>query len=292
MVASAAELAGHVHALAVSIGERNVFRPDALRAAESYIEARWREQGYAVEPQRYVTQGVSCANLEVTAGPLPPLDPLILVGAHYDSVLGSPGANDNASGLAVLLELSRMAAADGAGGLRFVAFTNEEPPFFFTREQGSRLYAGRARRRGDAITLMVALETMGYYRSEPGSQRYPPVFRWFYPERGDFIALVSNLRSLPRMRRLARAFRAHSDFPLEYAAAFAWIPGVAWSDHLSFWMNGYRALMITDTAFYRYPYYHTPEDTAEKLDYDRLAQVTDGLYRALRALTGVGAADR
>lgn len=292
MVASAAELAGHVRALAGSIGERNVFRPDALRAAESYIEARWREQGYTVAPQRYVVQGVSCANLEVTAGPVPPPDPLILVGAHYDSVLGSPGANDNASGVAVLLELSRMAAIDRAGGLRFVAFTNEEPPFFFTREQGSRLYAGRARRRGDAIALMIALETMGYYRSEPGSQRYPPVFRWFYPKRGDFIALVSNLRSLPRMRRLARAFRAHSDFPLEYAAVFAWIPGVAWSDHLSFWMNGYRALMVTDTAFYRYPYYHSAQDTPEKLDYERLARVTDGLYRALRALTGAGAPDR
>ncbi len=153
--------------------------------------------------------------------------------------------------------------------VRFVAFVNEEPPSFFTGQQGSAVYAKAARGRGDDIRLMVSLETIGCYFDEPGSQRYPPLFRYFFPDRGNFLGLVSDFRSGRALRRMARTFRRHSEFPLEHVATFRWVPGVAWSDHLSFWRCGYRALMVTDTAFYRYRYYHTPEDTPDKVAYPR-----------------------
>lgn len=275
----------HVATLAQDIGERNVQRPRALAAAADYIARQWRAQGYEVIPQFYTTHGVKSANLEVTRRGKSRPDEIILVGAHYDSVAGSPGANDNASGVAAMLEISRLfAATEPARSVRFVAFVNEEPPFFFWREMGSMVYARAARQRGDDIRLMISLETIGYYRDEPGSQRYPPFFGRFYPDRGNFIAFVSNFRSRSQMLRTVAAFRAHSDFPIEHAATFEWVPGVNWSDHLSFWRQGYPALMATDTAPYRYPHYHRPSDTPDKLDYPRLARLTEGLYRALAAV--------
>ena len=278
-------LRSHVYRLADEIGERNVFIPEALHAAEDYIRQTWEAQHYDVVAQEYTVKGVRSANLEVTREGTDPDSPILLVGAHYDSVIGAPGANDNGSGVACLLELSRMfCAIEPRHSVRFVAFVNEEPPFFFSGKQGSQRYAKAARKRGDDIRLMIALETIGYYRDEPGSQNYPPFFRYFYPDRGDFISLVSNFRSRRLMRRLAKAFRRSSDFPLEHVATFAAVPGVAWSDHLSFWRQGYKALMVTDTAFYRYPYYHTAEDTAEKLDYKRLAVLTEGLFGGIHQL--------
>jgi len=276
------QLQKHVYHLADEIGERNVLHPQALHAAENYISQVWHKQGYTVEKQAYQEEGVSCANLEVNLPGSSHPEQIILIGAHYDSVAGSPGANDNASGVAVLLELSRLLRSSSTEKtIRFVAFTNEEPPFFFTRRQGSRIYAKSVRKRGDNIRLMVALETMGYFSNEPDSQSYPPLFNFFYPDRANFISMVSNYGSRKLMLRLARAFRGSTEFPLEHVSTFSFIPGVAWSDHLSFWINRYRAMMITDTAFYRYPYYHTAQDTAEKLNYDKLAQVCDGLGKAI-----------
>lgn len=282
---SAQRLRAHVERLAGEIGERNVFRPEALRAAADYIEAEWRSQGYQVVPRRYDLSGTEWANLEVARpGSVRPAE-ILLIGAHYDSVRGSPGANDNASGVAALLELSRL-FADIAPALtvRFVAFVNEEPPFFMTRRQGSVVYAKAARARGDAIRLMVSLESIGCYSDEHGSQRYPPLFGFFYPRQGNFIAFVSDLRSRALMRHAAQVFRRHSDFPLEHIATSRFIPGVAWSDHLSFWRQGYPAFMITDTAFYRDRYYHTSRDTPEKLAYPELTRLTAGLAETFAAL--------
>lgn len=287
--ALAEALRQHVEYLAGEIGERNVFHPEALKAAEAYLTATWQALGFEVKRQVYEVEGVASANLEVTLPGQERAEEILLLGAHYDSVLGCPGANDNSSGVAVLLELSRrLRSIPSPRTLRFVAFVNEEPPFFFTRQQGSRHYAQMARRRGDDIRLMLSLETMGYYCDRPGCQRYPPLFRFFYPSRGNFIGFISNLRSRRQLRKLTEAFRAASDFPVEQAATFAWIPGVAWSDHLSFWRENYPALMVTDTAFYRYPCYHLPCDTPEKLDYERLARVTEGLAGALRQLAQEG----
>ena len=285
----AANLTRHVQMLAGEIGERNVYRPAALDAAARYIESEWVAAGYAVNRQTYIAQGVECANLEIVLPGQRWPDESIVVGAHYDTVEGSPGADDNASAVAALIEIARLLHAHApARTLKLVAFVNEEPPFFFWGEMGSRVYARAARHRQENIRLMISLEMLGYYRDEPGSQAYPPLFRYFHPDRGNFIAFVSNFRSRRVMRRAAQAFRAHSDFPLESTATFGWIPGVAWSDHLSFWRAGYRAFMCTDTAFFRNPYYHSAQDTPEKLDYPRLVALTEALAKMSRALADCG----
>lgn len=280
-------LHAHVVALAERIGERNVFRPDALAAAAAYVRSTWAGQGHAVRPQPYRTTGVDCENLEVEIRGSSDPRAIVLLGAHYDSVQGSPGADDNASGVAALLEIGRLlAGAQPARTIRLVAFVNEEPPFFPFGQMGSRLYARAARERGDDIRVMLSLEMLGTYRDEPGSQRYPPLLRWFYPRRGNFVAFVSNLRSRGALREAVRAFRSHSDFPCESLATLAIVPGVAWSDHRSFWREGYRAVMVTDTAFFRNPRYHTELDTPETLDYPAMARVVDGLALAALELAG------
>jgi Zn-dependent M28 family amino/carboxypeptidase len=285
----ARRLRAHVEMLAGTIGERNVFQPQGLAAARDYIETTWRAQGYEVGAQEYEARGVRCANLEVSRTGAGRAGEIILLGAHYDSVRACPGANDNGSGVAALLEIARrFAALAPALTVRFVAFVNEEPPFFMTRRQGSAVYAKAARRRGDDIRLMVSLETLGYYSDAPGSQRYPPLFRFLYPDRGDFLGLVSDLRSRRTMRRVVKVFRDRCDFPLQHTATWRWVPGVAWSDHLPFWRQGYRALMATDTAFYRYRYYHTAQDTPDKLTYPAFGRATEALSTCFAALAEQG----
>jgi Zn-dependent M28 family amino/carboxypeptidase len=278
-------LSHHVHALAGEIGERNVFRPEALAAAEDYITRELRRQGHVVGAQRYTANGIDCANLEVELRGASRPDEIIVVGAHYDSVDGSPGADDNASAVAVLIELARMLADRSlARTVKLVAFVNEEPPFFFWGNMGSGVYAKAARARGDDIRLMASLEMLGCFSEKRGSQGYPPFLKHFYPDRGNFIAFVSNLRSRHALKAAVAAFRASTEFPCESAALPAWIPGISWSDQISFWRAGYRAIMITDTAFYRYPYYHSAFDTPEKLDYERMARVAEGLSSAFARL--------
>ena len=282
----------HVERLAGEIGERNIFQSAALDAARDYIRSEWEVQGYSVTLQWYEAQGQRCANIEVAAPGTVQPQKILVIGAHYDSVRGSPGADDNASGIATLLELSRCFAFRPAElTLRFVAFVNEEMPFFLTGRQGSMVYARSCRRRGDSILAMISLECLGYYRQEKRSQKYPPFFRFFYPDRGNFVALVSDFRSRPAMRALARTFRACSDFPLEHVATFRWIPGVALSDHLSFWRMGYRAVMVTDTAFYRNPFYHTRRDAPGTLDYAALARLTEGLQGTLEVMARADSAN-
>jgi Zn-dependent M28 family amino/carboxypeptidase len=276
-------LRAHVEALAGTIGERHFLRPRALAAAADYIDAAWYAQGYVPERETFTVNGVNCANLVITRPGR--LDELLLIGAHYDTVRGSPGADDNASGVATLLELSRAFTAVAPDlTMRFVAFTNEEPPFFLTHQQGSVVHARAARARGERIALMISFEMLGYYDDRPGSQRYPPLFRWFYPDRGNFLGFVSDLRSRGSMQRAAAAFRAASQLPLETCATFRWIPGVGWSDHAPFWRQGYRAFMVTDTAFHRNPYYHTADDRPRTLDYGRFAAAVNGLSAAVMVL--------
>jgi Zn-dependent M28 family amino/carboxypeptidase len=277
----AGRLAQHVQRLAADIGERNVWHPAAMQAAADYIRGEWAAQGYAVREQSYDVGGLRCANLEV-AVPGDDGGPMIVIGAHYDSVQGSSGADDNASGVATLLELSRLFAGTADLRLRFVAFANEEPPFFATPKQGSEVYARQLRLDGSSVELMIALETLGYYSTHEGSQNYPPLLGRLYPPRGDFVALVSNLRWFAKLRRFARAFRQSTAFPMEYLASPSFVPGVSWSDHRAFWRGGYPALMVTDTAFYRYPYYHTPLDTADYVCCTELAEVVLGLEGAIR----------
>ncbi len=282
---STQHLRAHVYELAGKIGEHNIFHPDALHAAEAYISGEWQQQGYTVERLTYSAQGIECANLEITCTGNNRNSDIILIGAHYDSVLGSPGANDNGSGVAALLELSRLfKEVRPANSLRFVAFVNEEPPFFYWGNMGSMVYAKAAKERGDPIRFMISLETIGYYRNQQGSQTYPPFLKYFYPDTGNFITFVSNLRSRRIMRNCVKAFSSVTDFPVQSIATVSLVPGVSWSDHLAFWRQGYKAFMITDTAFYRYPYYHTAHDTPDKLNYVAFTEMTNGLFLMLSRL--------
>lgn len=277
----AAALRRHVEAIASR--EHNLFRPAELEAAARYIEKTLADMGYTVAAQPFETKQGKVRNIEVEARGTG--GEIVVVGAHYDSVQGAPGANDNGSGVAATLELARaLREAKPAKTLRFVFFVNEEPPFFQGMDMGSRRYALRAKERQERIAAMFSLETIGWYSDAPGSQNYPFPLGFFYPSTGDFLAFVANLGSRALMHEALAAFRRHARFPSEGVAAPALIPGVSWSDHDSFWQQGYPAAMITDTAPYRYPYYHSAQDTPEKVDYERLARVVSGLERMLRDL--------
>lgn len=275
-----------VHHLAGEIGERNVYRPGSLETTARWLEEAWTGQGYPVRRHPYRTQtgGEShrVVNLDVERPGR--VDETILVGAHYDSVSGCPGANDNGSAVAVLLELSRaFAGIRPRRTVRFVAFVNEEPPFLL---EGSGHYARQCKARGEPIRGMIALETLGFYSGRDDLQRYPPLLGWLYPRTADFVAFVANPSSFGWFRRCLGAFRGATDFPSRGAVLPSLVPGVGWSDHASFWSRGYDALMITDTAFYRYRHYHEPTDTPDRLNYPALAQLTDGLEGMLRELAG------
>lgn len=278
-------LQDHVRALAEEIGERNAARPEALEEAARYVEAQIESHGYEVRSLPFEYQGGRFRNLETTIRGTTRPEEIVLVGAHYDSAPGSPGANDNASGVAVLLELARSLASPALDRtVRFVAFTNEEPPFFETPGMGSRVYAHAAAERGDRITAMISLETVGYYSEEPGSQSYPFPLSLFYPSRGEFIGFVGNVRSRDLVRRSLRVFRDTAPLPSEGAAVPGAIPGVGWSDHSSFWRHGYPAIMITDTALFRYPHYHLSSDRPEHLDFGRMVRVLQGMEAVVREL--------
>jgi hypothetical protein len=252
------------HVLELASGERN----GDLEKPARYIEGALGDKAAS---QHFMSGGRKVRNIEVGSGD-------IVVGAHYDTVPGSPGADDNASGVAVLIELSKIFLNLK---IRFVAFANEEAPYFLSPEMGSYVYA---RERGAGVRAMFSLEMLGYYRDAPGSQNYPAPLGLFYPNRADFIAFVGDLGALPLVRRSIKSFRKHARFPSEGLAAPSMIPGVSWSDHWSFRKHGTPAVMVTDTAFYRYPHYHLPSDTPEKLDYERMARVTHGLAAMLKEL--------
>jgi Zn-dependent M28 family amino/carboxypeptidase len=287
MAALRDRLRAHVETLAGGIGERHLWRPEALAAAAQYVEASLRALGLTVHSHRFTVEGHTVRNLEVELRGSSRPDELVVVGAHYDSVLGSPGADDNATGVAAVLEVARAcASARLPRTLRLVAFVNEEPPFFLGEGMGSVRYARRLREEGRHVVAMLSLETIGYYSDRPGSQQYPFPFRFFYPDRGDFVAFVGNTTSRALVRRTVDSFRRHAAFPAEGLAAPGWITGVGWSDHWSFWQQGYRAVMVTDTALFRYPHYHADTDRSDQIDYDRLPRVVAGLTEVVQELAG------
>ncbi len=275
-----------IETLAGEIGERNLYRYDKLLEAARYIEDSLAEAGYEVERQAFEVNGKTCVNLAAEITGRNRAGEIVVVGGHYDTVPGCPGANDNGTGVAATLVLARvMRDLDPERTLRFVLFVNEEPPFFQTPTMGSWVYARQCRQRQENIVAMLSLETIGYYRQEKGSQRYPMAgISLFYPSTGNFISFVGNVGSRRLVRRVVGAFRRHASFPSEGGALPGGIPGVGWSDHWAFWREGYPALMVTDTAPYRYPHYHEPSDTPDKIDYDRTARVVAGLQDVLEEL--------
>jgi hypothetical protein len=279
-----AELAADVQKLAGEIGERNMQRYPQLNAAADFIEASFSRAGLRTRRDTYDLDGRACHNIEAE---IPGTRPeIIVIGAHYDSVFGAPGANDNGSGVAALLALARRFAGKTTGQtLRFVAFANEEPPYFQTEQMGSLVYARRCKAHGDRISAMISLETIGYFSDTPRSQTYPSVgIRPFYPNTGNFIGFVGNIRSRALLHRAIRLFRQQAKLPSEGGALPSFIPGVGWSDQWAFWQCGYPAFMVTDTAPFRYPHYHEATDTPDKLDYDRFALVVSGMEKTIAEL--------
>lgn len=270
----------HVQYLSETLGERSIYRPESLRAAQEYVAREFTSYGYPVQRQTFIYQRQEVANL-IAGRPDP--QGYYLLGAHYDTVAGTPGADDNASGVAVLLEVARLHAPQWQQRpWIFLGFTTEEPPAFSTPYMGSRVYAKAAKRRGEVIRGMLCLEMVGYYRHEPESQSLPFPLRYLgYPTTGNFIALVADRQSRALLNALEQALRVGCHLPTA-SIAVPWrghlMPECRLSDHAKFWDQGYPAVMLTDTAFLRNPYYHTPRDTMAHLDFDAMVELTLGLY--------------
>ena len=271
--------------LAGTIGERNLWKYAALNRAADYISSQLTASGHILRRQTFEVSKLPVSNVDATLAGASRAHEIIVIGAHYDTVPGCPGANDNATGVAAVLELARrFSQRPQPRTVRFVAFVNEEPPFFKTARMGSLVYATAARANRERVKGMLSLETMGYFSDADGSQSYPTPVAWAYPTVGNFIGFVTDLRSAPLLWRARRAFKRRTSFPLQSAALPGRIPGVGWSDHWAFWQSGYRAVMITDTAPFRYPWYHTADDTPDKIDYDKLSRVVEGLEAVVEAL--------
>jgi Zn-dependent M28 family amino/carboxypeptidase len=285
----AARLFAHVDTLAGLIGPRDLGHKSAFDAAASYIEREFQRQNDTVERERYDAGPHTVSNLVMTRPGTTRADEIVLLGAHYDTVSSTPGADDNASAVAVLIEAARiLQSAPSARTVRFVAFACEEPPHFYTETMGSQFHARASRSRNEKIIGMLCLEMVGYYTSEKYSRQslemLPRVLRWAVPSRGDFLAAVANLRSWRLLWNFRRGFKRATQFPLFSIALPERINLIRLSDNSSFWDQGYPALMLTDTSFLRNPHYHEPTDTPETLDYPRMAQVTQGVAGALRRL--------
>lgn len=284
-------LKAHVKMLTQTIGERSIYKPANLDKTANYIKSFYRSIGMvpARLPYDHGTGRVEniAARMDSTTDPAR----TYLIGAHYDSVAGTVGADDNASAIAVQLEVARhMAQAEKSPALclTFVSFALEEPPVFGTRHMGSRVYAKAARKKDETIDGMICLEMVGYTCRNPGCQAYPfPLMFMGYPKTGNFIGIVGNLRSTGFTRSLFRSFEQNPDLPvvsLTVPLSGFLLPSVRLSDHASFWDQGYKAVMITDTAFYRNPHYHRPSDTMETLDFSFMANVVKSICIFLRSV--------
>jgi Zn-dependent M28 family amino/carboxypeptidase len=250
----------------------------------SYIRGEFEKTGGAVSDQPYSVDGRIYRNVIASFGPS--TKERLVVGAHYDTAGALPGADDNASGVAGLIELARLLGKTPLPmGVELVAFTLEEPPFFRTMQMGSAIHADGLRREGVSVRAMLSLEMIGYFSDEANSQSFPvSALKAFYPSRGNFIVVVGKLDQGSVVRRVKKAMRCASPLPVYSINAPRSVPGVDFSDHLNYWDVGYDAVMITDTAFYRNPNYHTARDTHETLDYERMAMVVRGVYAAIMAL--------
>jgi Zn-dependent M28 family amino/carboxypeptidase len=266
----------------VDIGERTTKKPEALERARKYVEDRLIEIGYKTELQTYDALGESSSNVEAHLGDG---KEIVVVGAHYDSAIGAAGADDNASGVAAMIEIARtLEDLKCARQIRFVAFVNEEMPHFRTGTMGSKMYADRAVERGDRIVAMLSLESIGYYSDAPGSQTLPFPMNLVYPDRGDFLGFVANTSSRALVRDLVGEFRKHAELPSQGGAVPESTFGARFSDHAPFWDHDIPAVMVTDTAFMRNPHYHTAHDLPEHMDFDRMTRAVVGLEAAIKKL--------
>lgn len=281
-------LNAHVRHISVWFGERNEHEIEALRGTADFIEEQFRstEAGHVTREKVvvYTPLGnrVEADNVILELpGSGAAAEQIFVIGAHYDTVFGSPGANDNATGVAALIELAHVLARAGRQKtVRLIAFCNEEHQDMARELMGSFFHASHCKQRGEKIIGMWSLETLGYYSDSPGSQHYPPPLDKIYPSTGNFVAFIGNFDSRHWVHDSISRFRDVATLPSEGIAAPASFVDIERSDHWSFWKAGYQALMITDTANFRYPWYHTSGDTHEKVNYDNLARVVRGLSQA------------
>ncbi|TAJ04880.1 MAG: M28 family peptidase [Planctomycetota bacterium] len=286
LVALESRLRTHVEELAGRIGPRHRSRPGSLGEARDYIEWAWRRSGLTVHREPYASAHGGGVNLWTELGPS--AGPLWVVSAHYDTVANSPGADDDASGVAALLELGARLAPEFAAHperherLRLVAFDDEETP---APAMGSTFHARALAAQGAEVRGMLSLEMLGAYDTAPDTQRFPvALLGLWYSTRADYLAFVGDWDSRELVRRCVGAFRACSPLPCEGMAAPRALRDIARSDHSQFWKIGVPALMVTDTSEFRYAHYHKRSDTPEKLDYRRLALATDGVAGVVRVL--------
>lgn len=283
---TAERLKDHLRILTISIGERSVYLPENHKRTAEYIESFYVDIGLKVHTEPYWYKNLTVANVVAEISFCANPSKCYLLGAHYDSVFGTVGADDNASAIAVQLETARHLAAlkdreELDLTVKLVSFALEEPPVFGTRHMGSRVYARKAREEKEKINGMICLEMVGYSCHEQGCQGYPfPLMFLGYPKKGNFIGIIGNTRSRGFTLSLSRAFQRNSELPVVHLTIplSGWfLPSVRLSDHSSFWDQGFKAVMITDTAFYRNPHYHLPSDTMEKLDYTFMAELVESL---------------
>lgn len=289
--ALAAELKSAVEVLADAsggvgrAGNRSTFYPKRFAQSAAWLHDQLTAMGYSSVNEYPVERGAPVPNLEVELPGVSRRSEIVVIGAHYDAFQGTPGADDNASGVAACLHLARVfRSKPQARTIRFVFFVNEEPPAFWTRDMGSWVYARACKARNDQIAAMISIESIGYYSDAPNSQKLLAPMNWVYPTTGNYIAFVSNWSSRSLNKRAIRVFRETTEFPSEGGSPISVLPGVGWSDHWSFWQEGYKAMMITDTATFRNPWYHTPLDKPDTLDYDRMARVVEGIERVVADL--------
>ncbi|HEY2137417.1 MAG TPA: M28 family peptidase [Xanthobacteraceae bacterium] len=275
------------HIAAIATHEHNIAHYDELEKAARYIETTLESYGYVVNRQSFEVDDKAVRNIDVVIEPRDgtPAPEVLVVGAHYDSAETAPGANDNATGTAAVIELARLLGdlrQNTKRRIRLVLFVNEEPPYFQTADMGSLHYAAALAARHERVVAMYSLETLGYFSDAPGSQKYPGPFGMMFPDRADFIAFVGLPDSRPLVRETVRSFRSHTAFPTIGGVAPATIDGIDWSDHWSFVQQGFPAMMITDTALFRYPDYHQPTNTPDKVDTEKLARVVKGIDAVIR----------
>lgn len=280
------QLRHDVQELAGTIGTRNTIHDKALARAVSYLQKRFEEIGYPPSLQTFQAEGKAVSNIFTVKDSAVKDSKVFVVGAHYDTVFSTPGADDNTSGVAVLLALMKaLCTRDLNLTIHFVCFVNEEPPFFKTDEMGAFQYAQMLAKKNLPVSGMISIESVGYFDSKKGSQHYPlPAMSLLYPDSGDFLAVVGNPNSRTLVTRLTRAYNTSSPIPVEGAVLPGFIPGVDWSDHWGFWQHGYPAAMVTDTAIFRNPNYHRSGDLPETLDYEKMYHVYLGLEEFLSKL--------
>jgi hypothetical protein len=279
-----ARLEAHVRMVSTQLSPRDESHPENLDHVAAYIRAEFQRAKGVVSDQPYEVNGKTYRNVIAWFGS--ESSQRIIVGAHYDTAGPFPGADDNASGVAGLIELAQLLSRQQLPiRVELVAFTLEEPPYFRTAHMGSAIHAASLRKQGVDVRAMISLEMIGYFSDEPQSQKFPMSFLGaFYPSRGNFIGVVGKLGAGLLVRRVKAAMRASSPLPVYSINSPSLVPGVDFSDQLNYWNAGYDAVMITDTAFFRNQNYHTAHDTPDRLDYKRMAMVVEGIYAAVLVL--------